>query len=389
MKVIVVGAGPSGLAVALGLVQHGIDVTVLERSAQVGGRVRTLQLGQHRVELGPAGILDDAPATRALLAHLGSDAPTVVASSPGVNRRWVVRHGKLLALPSGPLSLLFGGTLTFAEKRALLHERSVAPSAPPNETVADFARRRFGDSIASAFVQPMVVGVYGGDYELLELDAAFPRLRELEHQHGSVVRGTMNEGKARRARGEPRAKLVTFEGGMSALPEAMARKLGDRVRLGCDVSAIEHRGRWHVTTRTETLQADHLVLATEPHVAAKLLGDTLPLSTPMAAIASVSLAYRRADVAHALDGFGLLCPRGEGYKTIGVLFMSSIFDTSQAPSDEVLLRVMMGGPNDADIHALDDVAILDVAHREMTALLGVRGAPALSHLQRWPLAIAQ
>ena len=389
MKVVVVGAGPAGLAVALGLVHRGIDVTVLERSSHVGGRVRTVEVGDYRVELGPAGILDDSPATRALLADLGGDAPTVVSSSARVNRRWVVRDGRPRVLPSGPLSFLFGGALSFAEKRALLRERRVPAATPPDETVAAFARRRFGDSIATAFVQPMVVGVFGGDYEVLELDAAFPRLRELERTHGSVVRGVLREGKARHARGEPRPRLVSFEGGMSALPRAMARRLGDRVRLGCEVQRITPRQGWTVDTRTGPLEADHLVLATEPEVAATLLGTVLPLQVETAAIASVSLAYRRADIAHALDGFGLLCPRGEGTKTIGVLFMSSIFDSRQAPRGEVLLRVMMGGPNDPAIHALGDDAIVDAAQREMTELLGVRGMPTFAHLQRWPRAIAQ
>ena len=393
MKVVIVGAGPSGLAVALGLVHRGIDVTVLERSSHVGGRMRTVELGDYRVELGPAGILDDAPATRALLTDLGGDRPTVVSSSSRVNRRWVVRGGRPRTLPSGPLSFLFGGALSFAEKRALLRERHVPPAAAAsNETVAAFARRRFGDSIAKAFVQPMVVGVYGGDYEALELDAAFPRLRVLEQTHGSVVRGVMTEGKARRARGEPHPKLITFEGGMSALPRAMARRLGERVRLGCTVQRIAPRHGypgWTIDTSTGPLEAEHLVLATEPEVARGLLGAALPMQVETAAIASVSLAYRRADVGHALDGFGVLCPRGEGTRTIGVLFMSSIFASRQAPDGEVLLRVMMGGPNDPAIHALGDDAILDAAHHEMIALLGVRGTPTFRHLQRWPRAIAQ
>src|SRR5450755_1469541 len=130
MKVVVVGGGPSGLAIALGLVKRDVEVVVLERSDRPGGRVRTVKVGDYRVELGPAGILDDAPETRTLLQDLGSDAPKVIAANPEVGKRYVLRGGRPRALPTGPLSLLFGDGLSFAEKRAIWNERSVPAASP-------------------------------------------------------------------------------------------------------------------------------------------------------------------------------------------------------------------------------------------------------------------
>ncbi len=398
MKVLVVGAGPAGLSTAFALSERGVDVTVLERSATIGGRVRTLRSGGYALELGPAGILDDAPDTQALLRRLGEAAPRTITASAAVSRRWILRGGRLRALPTGLGSLLFGDALSLGERVALLREPFVPRASVPDETVAAFARRRFGDSLARGLAQPMVVGVFGGDYEHLELVSAFPKVAALEQDHGGVLRGLRAEASARRRAGQARARLTTFAGGMGALPTALGARLGERVRLGAEVVGLERsQGRTRVRLQDgELLEADRIVLAGAPDEALPLLApldaalSELLRAIPMSAIASVSLAWRREELAHALDGFGLLVPMGEGRKTIGVLFMTSIFpDAAQAPAGEVLLRVMLGGPNDPGLHALDDESILRFARDEVGALLGATTPPRFAHLQRWPRAIPQ
>jgi hypothetical protein len=51
-------------------------------------------------------------------------------------------------------------------------------------------------------------------------------------------------------------------------------------------------------------------------------------------VASVVLGFRRADVAHPLDGFGMLIPEKEGFNILGALFSSSLFP-NRAPEGEV------------------------------------------------------
>jgi phytoene desaturase len=56
-RVIVVGAGPGGLAAAILLAGAGLRVTVLERQAQVGGRTSTLEAEGFRFDVGPTFFL--------------------------------------------------------------------------------------------------------------------------------------------------------------------------------------------------------------------------------------------------------------------------------------------------------------------------------------------
>jgi len=52
-KVVVLGAGPAGIAAAWRLSERGIPVTVLERDAAVGGMGKTIKVGDYFVDYGP------------------------------------------------------------------------------------------------------------------------------------------------------------------------------------------------------------------------------------------------------------------------------------------------------------------------------------------------
>lgn len=56
-EVIVVGAGPGGLAAAMLLAKDGHRVTVLEQQDRIGGRCATLRAGEYRFDIGPTFFL--------------------------------------------------------------------------------------------------------------------------------------------------------------------------------------------------------------------------------------------------------------------------------------------------------------------------------------------
>ena len=56
-SIVIIGAGPGGLAAAMLLAHAGLRVTVLERQAQVGGRTTTLAAKGFRFDLGPTFFL--------------------------------------------------------------------------------------------------------------------------------------------------------------------------------------------------------------------------------------------------------------------------------------------------------------------------------------------
>ena len=85
----------------------------------------------------------------------------------------------------------------------------------------------------------MVSGIFAGDARQLSLRAAFPKMWELEDQHGGLFRALLARRRRVRASGapvgSPLGRLTSFANGIETLPTALAARLGDRLRLGSPV----------------------------------------------------------------------------------------------------------------------------------------------------------
>jgi len=280
-------------------------------------------------------------------------------------------------------------------------------SADGDESVADFIRRRLGTDPLHYAVDPFVSGVYAGDPEQLSVGHAFPRLAAMEREHGSLVRAMMAAGrKARVARNAGDAAsgghtMVSFTGGMHTLPAALADRIGhDRIRLGTRVIAIEphdvganvlveqngERRRLEADLVISTLPLHALSSIALPSDADAALDQLRTVAYP--AVASLALGFRRADVAHALDGFGCLVPSRERRKTLGMLFTSTLFE-GRAPTGHVLLTCFIGGTRHPGLGTASTAALLDVVLPELAALLGITSGPTFVEHTSWPRAIPQ
>ena len=127
-----------------------------------------------------------------------------------------------------------------------------------------------------------------------------------------------------------------------------------------------------------TISVSHLAPA-----AAGALGDIA-----YAGVVSVAQSYSRANVRHALDGFGVLAPRVEKRRILGTLFSSSMFD-ERAGEGRVLFTTFVGGRRDPDLLSRSDQDLAAIVREELAALVGAQGAPEFCALTRWPRAIPQ
>ncbi|HXA80789.1 MAG TPA: protoporphyrinogen oxidase, partial [Opitutaceae bacterium] len=105
-------------------------------------------------------------------------------------------------------------------------------------------------------------------------------------------------------------------------------------------------------------------------------------------LVSIFTGFKRTDVAHPLDGFGVLIPHVEHSPILGTLFSSSLF-AGRAPDGHVALTSFVGGARQPDLLKLDDWELLRLVQPELDRLLGIRGLPVFTHVQRWPRAVPQ
>ncbi|MGM0574391.1 MAG: protoporphyrinogen oxidase [Myxococcota bacterium] len=404
--VVVVGGGVAGLATAWTLQRAGAPVMLLERTDEVGGVMGTRVVGGHRFETGPTTVMASAEEIGRLIDEVGL-REHVVKSRPEAERRLIWRHGRLHELPSNPAALATSGLMTWKGKLRLLAEPFVsAPKEPRDETLAQMLRRRLGAEAVEGFVDPFVGGVFAGRVDELGVDA-FPKLRDLEREHGGFVRGMFAKRKERKNGGPRKKGLLTFPEGLRELPDAIREALGTRVRLGHDVTRLERvegdgAVAWRVHAQADgrgvTYDAAAVVLATPAWAAATLLepldeeaaGLLEPIPHPH--VASIGLGYPEDAVEGDLNAFGLLTasdsPIPEDEPILGVLFNSSIFP-GRAPEGHVTLTVMIGGARDPDAREASDGALVDRARKALAALVGARGEPTAVAVNRWPRAIPQ
>jgi oxygen-dependent protoporphyrinogen oxidase len=410
-RVVVVGAGLSGLAVAFRLRQAlpGVELTLLEGRGRPGGTVWTDDRGGFRVETGPNGFLDNKPGAVQLCRDAGLAGRLVAASEGSRKNRFVFVRGRLHKLPASPAGLLTTPLLSVRGKLALLREpfRRKPADAPADESVAAFARRRFGREAADVFMDALVTGIYAGDPERLSVRAAFPRLTEFEDEAGSVLRGFLRSLRRKRreaaAHGEKPAptRAWSFREGLRVLVESLAGQAGAPVTTGVRVTRVEPATRgghppgvWVVRGEgQDQWKADAVVLACPAYEQAAAVADLDPkLADDLAGIAYcrvavVALGYKQSDAA-APDGFGYIAPQNTRRDVLGVQWCSSIYP-DRAPPGCVLWRALCGGAGRPDVFDLDDEALVRACHREVQLALGVTGEPVFRHVVRWPRAIPQ
>ncbi len=392
----------------------GPEVVLLERSGQLGGALRSEELGDRMVDVGPDGFLGRRPEAAQLAREVGlADAlvpiagrgasvwargklrPMPEALALGVPTRfWPTARSGILGL-RGRLGLARDALLPRPGGRGPIGDRSVGP----------LVARKLGQRVVDALVDPLIGGIHAGSVDDMSTAAAFPALLVAAQRRGSLMRALRAEMPAPDPDGPP--LFWALDGGMAALVGAVAdavRGRGGDIRNGVKADRLERRagGGWAVVAGGTTVEADGVVLALPAPPTAGLLrphDDEAAGLLDAIDYASVTLVTFRVgadDVPANLYGTGFLVPRRspprdrdhDAWAVTACTFLDRKWP-HLARDGEVLLRASLGRVDDIRAEDWSDGEVVERAWEELGALLGVTGQPKEAVVTRFPRAFPQ
>jgi len=341
-KLAIVGGGISGLSLAYYL-QNDYDVSVFEKD-KWGGKAYTQKIRDYLMEEGVNGFLSNSPKTLELCEEIGIKP---VKANENSKIRYIY-DDKLIKIPLKPLDFLKSDILSFKGKLRVAMEFFVEPICDREESVEEFAIRRLGKEFTRRMMTPMLAGIYASTPAKTSMNAAFPKLKKIECEYGSLFKGMI---KLKRG-GQPSGELHSFEYGMSEFIEKLKEKTKANF-IKKEIKDID-----------ELRDFDKVVIATEAFVAADILKKYEKLSSLLKRIEYNPVAIVGFDYDKIKPVcFGILTVKD---RTLGVLMDKYIFPNRNG------IRAMVGGARWSEVKELDEEKIIKIAKNDIEKITGAK-----------------
>jgi oxygen-dependent protoporphyrinogen oxidase len=294
-SVTIIGAGFSGLVLGFYLKKAGRKVTILEKSSQPGGKIRTTKTNMGLSETGAHALFLNEDGLDLL-----KDLNITPVPAQKKLRRLVFTKGK----PRSPLRL---STLV----RFLTHATVKPPLLKEGLSVADFFRPLLGQELVDQLVSPALSGVYATNAEHLHFKSVFDQFEEsvqLDSYWDFLKRVRKKKSKL------PIQGTVSFEGGMQGLIDKLSQELKSEIKYNQKSVKLE----------------GNVIICTEASAAAKILETSHPeLAQELRRVRYQPLTSATVFLRHELKplskAFGVVIPTGAGLSSIGILNNRAIF----------------------------------------------------------------
>jgi len=395
--VVVVGGGVAGLSAAWQLKRDGMPVRLFEMADQVGGKIRSGEFAGRIVDEAADAFLARVPHGIELARELGLADRLI---SPAARKAQVWTNARLAPLPEphvlgiplerGPAEALLGVEAADALERDLA--RTEPDPVRPGDTIGSLVRRRLGDHIHEALVDPLIGAINAGDTDTLALSASSPQILAAAHAGPSLI----DSLRRMKAGGDPDAPVFhSFVGGMRVLVDALAETLAEEITIGVGVEALRTLpdGAVQLTLcNGEIIVAPAVILACPAPAAAALTSEWPDASADLAAIPLVSvtlvtLAYPAGTVQVPSGLSGFVVPRNTQLQITACSYAAQKWP--HLGGDVDLLRVSVGHGKDQDTPALGDDELLAVVRADLEQAIGLSAGPTEVRISRWQNAFPQ
>jgi oxygen-dependent protoporphyrinogen oxidase len=414
-KIVIVGGGITGLSAAFYAQKHAeennlpVDITIIEKSETLGGKIQTLHRDGFVIERGPDSFLARKLPIIDLSKDLGLENE-LVGTNPKAKKTYILHKGRLhrmppglvLGIPTQMTPFLSTGLISLAGKaRAAMDLVLPRRTEQSDESLGNFLERRLGKEVLDHIAEPLLAGIYAGDTHSLSLKATFPQFQAIEQKHRSLILGMIASRKNAPVASDvhdiaKKSMFLTYKKGLKTLVDRLVEKV-ENVQLLTNqgVSSIEKQdqGGYRLTLdNAQRVEADAVILALPPAMSANLLPS---LSTAAklreiryVSVANMILAFDEKDIPVTIDGSGFVVPRKEGRYITACTWTSSKWLHS-APEGKVLLRCYVGRSGDEEIANNTDEEIQRKVRHDLKELMGITAEPLFYEITRWANSMPQ
>ncbi len=402
IKIIVFGAGISGLSTAFWLNKKGYSVTVLESKRRVGGAMETEKANDYLIDYGSNSGLLTTPLISQLAEEVGLKEELIFADE-SAEKRYILKNSQLHALPTAPKAFLKTKLFSGKAKLRLLKEPFISRSGDGYfQSIAEFVERRLGKEFLEYAIDPFVSGVFAGDPYKLSVGSAFPKLYRLEEKYGGIFKGVIFGARERKKRNEESkqsAKMFSFKNGMQSFPQAIYEKLKDKVKLNAIVEEVTKTETGYNVVYSEQdvrqeIEGD-IILSTVPSYEAANIFNKIDHSTQSSfneiyypPVLNLYLSFKKENIGKELDGFGFLIPSKEKRTFLGAIWSSTIFP-GRCGDNYASFTIFIGGARNPHLFEMDKNDLINKVVSEFNQVMNVKGEPEFVKTKLWEKAIPQ
>ena len=398
-RIAIIGGGIAGLASAYYIKKAGHLPTVFEASDHWGGKMVTRRWNGCLLEGGPDSLLTEKTWGLDLCRDVGLEEELLPSNDH--QRSFSILHnntlhpfpaGCKLFIPQKVTPILTTSLLTLPGKARMLMEPFMKHKKPvEDESLANFTRRHFGQETLERLAGPLLGGIYGGDPEEMSMAATFPRLRSLENEHGSLVKGMSSirkDAKARQRAGTAPSLFTSLKSGMQALPDALSAHLSEHLMLNHRVKEIKKTEKGWSVDGNEFDQVVIALPAKQASILFKDLDDSLSQllqKQQTSSSATLSLIFKRSDFSETPTGFGFMSSHPLKSLLVGCTWTGNKFPGRES-DDHLVCRLFLGGPFGKDaIESQNEEQMIQPAINELRKICPFIPEKAVHQwLQFWP-----
>ncbi len=409
-SVVVIGGGVSGLSAAYALSslarrhETPMDISILEASPVVGGKLATHEVDGVRLDAGAESVLARRPEAVQLIADVGLADQQMGQAESGVG---VLVNGQLHQLPKRQLlgipfdyddvaksGLLDGGGL------ADLRRDGSMPSSGTDLadiSIGELVRSRMGHQVLDRLVEPLLGGVYAGQADRISADMAVPGLIGALAEQGSLMAAVAS---LRAAATDDGPLFVSLRGGLGKLPQAIVDATQAQVHTSTKARNIVAAGdRWRVVADSpegpREFAADAVIVSCPAESAASLLsylgvaGVASALAVEYASVALVTYLFRAGDLPELPPGSGFVVPPGSSRLVKAATYASQKWSWLQQEHPELaVVRVSIGRFGDTGWRR-EDADLAAAALREFHDITKTGADPVAFKVRHWERSLPQ